>query len=192
MAYVQVYTGNGKGKTTAALGLAIRALGAGFRVLFIQFMKEKHYCEHNLLPAISDRLTLETIGKPYFIMKKEHQTPELMEKYGDSCVIFAPGHPPADYAALTAKAVERARLAAQSGDYELMVLDELNCALFFELVPWPAVSAILRDRAANTELVITGRNAPRELVEAADLVTEFCEIKHYYTKGVEARQGIEM
>lgn len=192
MAYVQVYTGNGKGKTTAAIGLTVRALGAGLRVLFLQFMKEKHYSEHNLLPHISDKLTLETAGKPYFIMKKEHMTDELLETYGDSCVIFEPGQPPADYVALAAKAVERAREAAHSGEYDLIVLDELNCALFFELVSWPAVEAILKDRAPNTELVLTGRNAPPELIEAADLATEFRELKHYYAKGVEARKGIEM
>ena len=91
--YVQVYTGNGKGKTTAAIGLAIRALGADKKVMFLQFMKAKSYSEHNILPYISPNLTLETIGKPFFIVKEGSLTKEEIENYGSSCVIFQPGQP---------------------------------------------------------------------------------------------------
>ncbi|MDR2300860.1 MAG: cob(I)yrinic acid a,c-diamide adenosyltransferase [Deltaproteobacteria bacterium] len=192
MAFVQVYTGDGKGKTTAAIGLAIRALGAGHKVLFLQFMKDKRYGEHKVLANLSPNLTLETLGKPYFVIKKEHATKELLKKYADSCVIFEPGKPPADYVQMTASGIARAHEAASGGQYNLVVLDELNCALFFELAKWAEVKALITDRSPATELVFTGRNAPPELLALADLVTEFKAVKHYFDQGIEARKGIEM
>src|SRR5450631_2301988 len=95
--YLQVYTGNGKGKTTAAIGLAIRALGAGMRVLFLQFMKSKVYSEHNILPDISPNLTLETLGKPYFIIEEGSVPTDELAKWQDEVVVFPPGKPPGDY-----------------------------------------------------------------------------------------------
>lgn len=189
--YVQVYTGNGKGKTTAAIGLAIRALGAGLRVLFLQFMKSKVYSEHQILPQLSPLLTLETLGKPFFIAHEGTLSAEQLAQWGDDVVVFPPGQPPADYLAIIQSGIKRAHEAVSSGDYDLVVLDEINVALHFQLVTWPQVKAILANRPASVELILTGRGAPPELLEQADLVTEMREIKHYYQQGIAARPGIE-
>src|SRR5690554_7323075 len=95
--YVQVYTGNGKGKTTAAIGLALRALGAGKRVLFLQFMKTKSYSEHKILPELSPDLHVETLGKPFFVIQEGAMSPEELAKWRKQAVIFPPGQPPAEY-----------------------------------------------------------------------------------------------
>ena len=168
-AYVQVYTGEGKGKTTAAIGLAIRAIGAGKKVLFLQFMKSKVYSEHNVLPNI-ENLTLETVGKPFFIIKKGMKSPDELARWGDEVVVFEAGNPPKDYVALIEKGYDHA---------------------FFELISWEKTQALLDTRNPETELVFTGRGAPQELLDAADLVTEMKEVKHYYMQGVMARKGIE-
>jgi len=188
---VQVYTGNGKGKTTAAIGLAIRALGAGKKVLFLQFMKAKVYSEHNILPDLSPNLTLKTIGKPFFVVKEGSMPPEEAAKWKDKAVFFSPGQPPSEYLEIIAGGMAEAREAVTSGKYDLVVLDELNCALHFGLVSWQEVKSLLESRAENVEIVLTGRGATPELIETADLVTEMKEIKHYYSKGLEARKGIE-
>lgn len=189
--YVQVYTGNGKGKTTAAIGLAIRTLGAGGRVLFQQYMKGLAYSEHNILPNLSENLTLQTLGKPFFVAKEGSMTEEEKRAFGDSVVFFSEGNPPAEYVALVKAGLADAYRAAVSGEYDVVVLDELNCALYFGLAKWEDVERILDDRAEGTELVLTGRGAPQELIERADLVTEMREVKHYYQQGVMARRGIE-
>ena len=134
-AYVQVYTGEGKGKTTAAIGLAIRAIGAGKKVLFLQFMKSKVYSEHTILPTLTN-LTLETVGKPFFIIKEGMKSKDELAKWGDEVVVFESGNPPKDYVALIEKGYERALAAISSGEYDLVVLDEYNMALFFELITW--------------------------------------------------------
>lgn len=188
--FVQVYTGNGKGKTTAAIGLAIRAIGAKKKVLFLQFMKSKVYSEHNILPNLPN-LTLETVGKPFFILKKGMLTEEETKRWGDEVVLFEEGYPPADYVELIKKGYERALLALKSGTFDLVVLDEYNMALFFGLIGREETEELLAQRNPNTELVFTGRGAPEFLLEAADLVTEMREVKHYYTQGVNARLGIE-
>lgn len=189
--YVQVYTGNGKGKTTAAIGLAIRALGAGKRVLFIQFMKGRGYSEHKILERLAPELTLRTVGKPFFIAREGEISEEDLALYGGECVVFPPGCPPADYVALAESGLAEAAEALASGAYDLVILDEINCTLHFELLCTEAVLAALAKRAPHTEAVLTGRMAPRAILDAADLVTEMVEVKHYYTRGVEARLGIE-
>ncbi|MGI6227485.1 MAG: cob(I)yrinic acid a,c-diamide adenosyltransferase [Peptococcales bacterium] len=189
--FVQVYTGNGKGKTTAAIGLAIRALGAGKKVLFLQFMKAKSYSEHNILDKISPNLTLETLGKPFFIARKEDLAPEMLAKWQDKCVIFEKGNPPAEYVQLLEKGVKIAEEGVKSGLYDLVILDEINVALYYELISINRVLGLIENRKKHVELVLTGRNCPQEIIDVADLVTEMREIKHYYTKGVEARRGIE-
>lgn len=189
-AYVQVYTGEGKGKTTAAIGLAIRAIGAGKKVLFLQFMKSKVYSEHTILPTLQN-LTLETVGKPFFIIKEGMKSKDELAKWGDEVVVFESGNPPKDYVALIEKGYERALAAISSGEYDLVVLDEYNMALFFELITWDKTKALLDARHPETELVFTGRGAPQELIDEADLVTEMKEVKHYYLQGVMARKGIE-
>ena len=189
--YVQVYTGNGKGKTTAAIGLTIRALGAGKRVLFLQFMKAKVYSEHKILPGISPNLTLETVGKPFFVVKEGSMPEEELAKWRDKAVIFPPGNPPQEYLEIVATGLKRAVEAVSGGQYDLVVLDEINVALFFELVTWEQILNIMDSKLDNVELVLAGRGATPELIARADLVTEMCEIKHYYTKGIDARIGIE-
>ncbi len=189
--YVQVYTGNGKGKTTAAIGLAIRALGAGKRVLLLQFMKSKVYSEHNILPQISPDLHLETLGKPFFVAKEGSLTAEELAKWGSEVVVFPPGKPPADYVAVAVQGIARAKEAVSNGKYDLVILDEINVAMFFELVSWQQVEDVINSKLENVELVLTGRGASPELIERADLVTEMREVKHYYQQGVAARLGIE-
>jgi len=189
--YVQVYTGDGKGKTTAAIGLAIRALGAGKKVLFLQFMKDLLYSEHKILPGISPKITLKTFGKPFFIARASDLDEETRAKWADKVVIFEPGQPPPEYVALIQRGIKEAEAALTAGDYDLVVLDEINVAMHFELVPVAEVLRLLKNRKENVEVVLTGRNAPPEIIAAADLVTEMCEVKHYYTQGVLARPGIE-
>lgn len=167
--YVQLYTGDGKGKTTAALGLALRALGHGLRVAFVQFMKAD--------PTWGEVVMLRRLGVP-------------VEQCGlDRWVIK--GEATQEDLAAAAAGFTRARQLVTSGDYDVVVLDELVTAVFFELVPLADVLALLRDRPASVELVLTGRRAPDELVAAADLVTEMVPLKHYYDAGVGAREGIE-
>ncbi len=189
--YVQVYTGDGKGKTTAAIGLTIRALGAGKKVFFLQFMKAKVYSEHKILPGISPNLTLETLGKPFFVVKEGSMPEEELAKWRDKVVIFPPGQPPREYVELMERGIKMAKEALTSGEYQLVVLDEINVALHFGLISWDQVKDLIDSKRDDVELVLTGRGATPELIEKADLVTEMKEIKHYYTKGVEARIGIE-
>lgn len=189
--YVQVYTGDGKGKTTAAIGLAVRALGAGKKVLFLQFMKAQSYSEHRILPAISPNLTLATVGKPFFIIKEGSLPEAELAKWREKAVIFPPGRPPKEYVELIKQGMALARAAVAGSEYELVVLDELVVALAFGLVTWDEVKSLIEQKSDGVELVLTGRGATPELIEMADLVTEMREVKHYYTKGVEARPGIE-
>lgn len=189
--YIQVYTGNGKGKTTAAIGLALRALGAGKKVLFLQFMKTNTYSEHKILPGLSPNLTVKTLGKPFFVIKEGALPEAELAKWRKTAVIFPPGQPPQEYVDLLAEGLVLACKAAVSGEYELIILDELVVALHYGLVSWPLVKEILTTKAPAVELVLTGRGATPALVEMADLVTEMREIKHYYSQGVSARKGIE-
>lgn len=189
--YIQVYTGSGKGKTTAAIGLAIRALGAGKKVIMIQFMKSPSYSEHDILPGISPNFRIENVGKPFFIAKEGSIPLEDLEKLKGKIEVFSPGNPPEEYIKLVESGVAMAMEAVSSGDYDLVILDELNVALHFDLVSWDQIESILDAKNDEVELVITGRNAPEKLIERADLVTEMREIKHYYSQGVMARKGIE-
>jgi len=167
--YIQVYTGDGKGKTTAALGLALRASGHGLRTYIGQFMKGQRYGE---LDALRDHpyITIEQYGDVRCI-RREEVTPE--------------------HVAQAHRGLERAREAMLSGRYDLVVLDEVNVAIWFGLLDVEEVLALLDERPEGVELVLTGRRAPRELIARADLVTEMREVKHYYQQGVTARRGIE-
>ena len=189
--YVQVYTGNGKGKTTAAIGLALRALAPGKKVLFLQFMKTATYSEHKILPNLSPNLTLKTLGKPFFVVKEGSMPEAELAKWRKQAVIFPPGQPPQEYVDLMREGLALAREAVSSGEYQVVILDELVVALHFGLVDWQEVKSLIEAKALDVELVLTGRGATEELIEVADLVTEMREIKHYYTQGVIARQGIE-
>lgn len=188
---LQVYTGSGKGKTTAAIGLAIRALGAGMKVYIMQFMKSLAYSEQKILQDFYPRLVLETSGKPFFIAKEGMLEKDDLEAWGDEVVVFPEGNPPREYVDCLNEGFSAARQEIMSGKYSLAVLDELNMALFFGLIEREKVEKLLSDVPDAMEVVITGRGAPEWLLERADLVTEMQEIKHYYSRGIEARTGIE-
>ncbi len=168
--YVQVYTGDGKGKTTAALGLAFRALGSGLRVFMGQFMKGQSYGELKTARKFGDQFVIEQYGKPTFV-HVDNPTDEDIQ--------------------LAQRGLERLREAVLGGAYDIVIMDEVNVALYFGLVTVQEVLEILDAKPTHVEVVCTGRNAPPELIERADLVTEMREIKHYYTQGVSARKGIE-
>ena len=188
--YVQVYTGNGKGKTTAALGITMRASGAGMKIAFIQFMKALGYSEQKILPTLPG-VTWKTLGKPFFIAKAGSISEEELAEYGDTGVVFEEGNPPAEYVKMISDGFAEAREMVLSGDYDMVVLDEINCTMFFGLLDIEEVLELIRNKPTHTELILTGRCAPEEIIEAADLVTEMREIKHYYNNGVQARRGIE-
>lgn len=165
---IHVYTGNGKGKTTAAIGLVIRAAGAGKKIYMGQFIKGKPYSELRCLKKIKN-ITIEQYGRGCFIKRK-------------------PSRIDID---LAQKGLARARAVIESGTYDLVVLDEVNCALAVKLLSLRDVMNAVKRAPRTIELILTGRNAPRSLINIADLVSEIREIKHYYRKGLQARRGIE-
>jgi cob(I)alamin adenosyltransferase len=187
---LQVYTGSGKGKTTAAVGLAIRALGAGMRVYMMQFMKSQAYSEQKILQKFAPALLLDTTGKPFFVAEEGMLDAVSRAKWGDEVVVFPKGKPPADYIRLLDEGLQKVKDAAV-GKYDLIILDEINVALFFGLIKRTALEELFDALPGKAEIVCTGRNAPDWLLERANLVTDMQEIKHYYAKGVEARRGIE-
>jgi cob(I)alamin adenosyltransferase len=189
---IQVYTGNGKGKTTAALGLALRALGAGKRVMFLQFLKAPSYSEHKILPQFAPQLIIENIGKPFFVVPEGIMSEEERSKWEGQVVIFPPGNPPAEYQKMVDKGLARAKEVVSQAEFDIVVLDEIIVALHFGLVSWPKLEEIIDAKHPKTELILTGRGATQPLIDKADLVTEMKEIKHYYHDlGLEARVGIE-
>ena len=167
--YVQLYTGDGKGKTTAALGLALRASGRGLHTYIGQFMKGQRYGE---LEALRDHpfITLEQYGNPRCIHREEVTAQHVNE---------------------ARQGLARARKAMLSGKYDLVVLDEVNVAIWFGVLSTEDVLAFLEAKPEHVEVVLTGRRAPQALIDRADLVTEMREVKHYYREGVTARPGIE-
>ncbi len=168
---VQVYTGNGKGKTTAALGLAMRAIGRGLRVCFFQFIKGGGpYGEHLLAGKLSPLLTMIQTGRPGWVNTKDISEDRRIAQ----------------------EALERSRELLLSGSYDLVVLDEINGAVGFGLVDVEQLLDLIKLRPERVELVLTGRNAAAQVIEAADLVTEMLDVKHYYKAGVPSRIGIEM
>jgi cob(I)alamin adenosyltransferase len=167
--YVQVYTGNGKGKTTAALGLALRAAGAGMKVFIGQFIKGEAASEHKALERFGDLISVRLFGLGLCIARKPTD---------------------ADIAAAQA-GMREAGEALRSGLYDVVILDEINVAAHLGLIDVEDILRIIRERPAATELVLTGRNADERVIAGADLVTEMRDIRHYYEKGVQARRGIE-
>ncbi len=167
---IQVYTGDGKGKTTCALGLAFRAVGQGFKAYILHFMKGRDTGEARAAARLSPDLTVRYFGRPGLVNLRS---------------------PAAEDLELVRQAWDEARKVIHSGDYDLVVLDEINLALSFGLIPLEDALNFLRRRPPWVEVVLTGRQAPPELVEMADLVTEMRPVKHYYLAGVKARRGIE-
>lgn len=168
---VQVYTGNGKGKTTAALGLALRAVGRGLRVCVLQFIKGGgQYGEHLAAKRLAPLLTI-------------HQT-------GRDCWIYKDNLDPEDIR-IAREALELARQAVSGGEYDLVILDEINGAAWFGLIGVEDILELVGARPEQVELVLTGRSADPQVIAAADLVTEMVEVKHYFQAGVPGRIGIE-
>jgi cob(I)alamin adenosyltransferase len=167
--YIQVYTGDGKGKTTAALGLALRAAGAGLNVYVAQFIKSGDYSEIKALSRLADRITVEQFGLGRFIK----------------------GKPTSEDAAAAQKGLTAIRNALTSGDFQVVIMEEGNVAAVCGLFPVEEMLEIMTLKPADVELVITGRGADPRVVDRADLVTEMKAVKHYYQAGVAARVGIE-
>ena len=169
--YIQIYTGNGKGKTTAAIGLAIRAIGAGRRVYMVQFMKNYPYSELEILRTLKPGLTLERFGNDKFVFRKKPPEQTLIDE------------------------MNRGLISAQnnmlSQKYDLIILDEILVSIYFKLFSVKQVIDFIDKKPEETELVLTGRYAPDEILDKADLVTDMAEVKHYYSQNVMARKGIE-
>jgi len=166
--YIQVYTGNGKGKTTASLGIVLRTICAGNKAFIGQFMKGQDYCELRA-PEFLPGLKIEQFGDLFFINGKPSETDIENAKKG----------------------LVRMKEVLMSGEYDMVVFDEINTSMFFQLVEPKEVLAILDQKPDCVEVILTGRYAPEEIIERADLVTEMKEIKHYYNAGVDSRVGIE-
>ena len=167
--YVQVYTGNGKGKTTAALGLSIRAAGAGLKVFIAQFLKAGDYSEIKALKKFSGLITVEQYGLGRFVKGKPAPEDIKAGKEG----------------------LARIKSIIAAGEYDLVIIEEGNVAVMCGLFSVEDLLDIIDSKPDGMELVITGRGAASRIIEKADLVTEMKEIKHYFKKGVKARFGIE-
>ena len=166
--YVHVYTGNGKGKTTTMLGLTLRATGAGFRVYIGQFLKSGEYSEVKALKQLRG-VEIEQYGEVGFIINGATEKDIKIARAG-----FC-----------------KAKAAIYSGQYDVIMLDEINVAVDLGLIDVQEVVDLIKEKPLNVELVLTGRNAAPKIIEAADLVSEIMEVKHYYNAGVMARVGIE-
>ena len=167
----QIYTGNGKGKTTAAFGLAIRAVGHGFRVYIIQFMKGKDDSGELVgLQRLKPECQIEHFGGTGWVHKGELQEEHIQE---------------------ARKALAKASEIVLSGKWDIVILDEIINAIWFDLIPENKVLELISKKPKHVELVLTGRNASPTLIEKADLVTEMVQTKHPYEQGIMARQGIE-
>jgi cob(I)alamin adenosyltransferase len=169
--YIQIYTGNGKGKTTAALGQALRAAGRGLKTFIVQFMKNSSCGEIKIFEQKRNWVTLEHYGNDSFVFSN------LAASEKDIW--------------MAQQAFHRGRKAMSSGKYDIVIMDEICVAIFFGLMKTRDVLSLLEEKPETVELILTGRYCPPELIERADLVTEMHEIKHYYQKGVAARKGIE-
>jgi cob(I)alamin adenosyltransferase len=168
--FVQVYTGDGKGKTTAAVGLAMRAAGKGFSVLMVQFLKGRNYGELESAKLHSDRFKIIQSGLDTFVKQGEPSSEDLR---------------------LAHQGLEIARQAIMSCEYDIVILDEINVAIELAVLTVDEVLPLIDERPPTVELVLTGRYAPEEFCERADLITEMKKIKHCYDRGVPMREGIE-
>lgn len=167
--FVHVYTGDGKGKTTAALGLALRAAGAGLRVFIAQFAKGRDYSELHSIRQLVPNITLRQYGTDRFIIGAPSE-----EDVESALAGFA-----------------EARQAVCGGQFSVVILDEANIGTYYDLFSVEDLLELIDQKPAHVELVLTGRYADRRIIERADLVTEMREVKHYHRQGVAARVGIE-
>lgn len=167
---VEIFTGSGKGKTSTALGMVLRALGHGFRVHIIFFMKGNYpYGERNMLPQLTN-VSFQSFGHEQFV-DPQNVKAEEREQAGE--------------------ALQAARSAIASSKFDLVVLDEVNVAVAWKLIEVEDLLKLIDEKPLNVELILTGRYADQRLIERADLVTEMVDIKHPYQKGIKARKGIE-
>lgn len=167
---IQVYTGDGKGKTTAALGQALRAIGHGFKVFMIQFMKGRTYGELITCRESLPDLTMVMSGRDDFVKKGSPEEVDI---------------------SMAREGFELARKVVEEGRHQMLILDEINVAVDYGLISLPELLDFLDSCPDTMEIVCTGRYAPPELIERADLVSEVKEIKHHYNQGVPMRKGIE-
>ena len=167
--YIQVYTGDGKGKTTAALGLALRAVGAGLKVFIAQFIKMGDYSEIGALERLSESVTVEQFG----------------------CGRFPKGRASEEDIALARRGLGRVKEVFASHQHDVVIMDEASVAVSLGLFGVKALLQIMDSKPPDVELIITGRNAPAAVIEKADLVSEVKAVKHYFQNGVKARIGIE-
>lgn len=165
---IQVYTGNGKGKTTAALGLAIRAQAAGYKVYICQFLKGRDYGELHSLKKLKNI---------------------KVEQFGRRC--FIKGKPAQEDLALAKRALAKIKKALVAKSYQMIIMDEANVALRLGLINLNELVSLLKSAPSRLELVLTGRSAHPAIIKLADLISEIKDVKHYYAKGVKARKGIE-
>ncbi len=169
--FIQVYTGDGKGKTTAALGLALRAAGHKLKVLMIQFLKGGEiYGEIKAARKLSPYLQIIPVGRESFVHRKNPDPVDVQ---------------------LAKKGWSLAKISIASRKYQVVILDEINVAVKYGLIPTKELIQVLKKKPKDVEVVLTGRWASSQLIAMADLVTEMKEIKHYYQKGIESRLGIE-
>lgn len=169
---IQVYTGNGKGKTTAALGLALRAVGHGLKVLMIQFMKgDINYGEIEASKRLYPDLVIKQTGRDTFVSKTNPDPIDIE---------------------LARKGFFLAREEILSKKYDVVILDEINVAVDYDLIPLSDLINLIDSKPDSVEIILTGRNAKPEVIERADLVTDMIEVKHYYHRGISARKGIEL
>ncbi len=167
--YLQVYTGDGKGKTTAALGLSLRAAGAGLKVYIAQFLKQGKYSEIKALERFSQNIEIEQFGQGKFIKNRPSQDEINAARVG----------------------LEKAGRQLISGQFDVVILEEGNVAASLGLFSVDDLLAVIEQKPDHVELIVTGRGASPEVIERADLVTEMKAVKHYYEQGVQARIGIE-
>ena len=167
---VEIFTGNGRGKTSAALGVVLRALGHGLKAHIIYFMKGDYpYGERNTL-ALLPNVSFESYGHEHFIDPQDVKEEEREQ---------------------ARQALAAARGAISSGDFDLVVLDEVNLAVAWKLLEVEEVLKLIDERPQNVELILTGRHADERLIQKADLVTEMVEVKHPFRRGIKARKGID-
>lgn len=167
---VEIFTGNGKGKTSAALGVALRALGHNLRVHIIFFMKGGYpYSERQILAQLPN-ISFSSFGQDYFV-DPDNIKPEEKEQ--------------------ARKGLKKAHEVIHSGNYDVVILDEINVAVGWELLAVSKVLELIKNKPKNVELILTGRYADPRLIDAADLVTEMVKVKHPYEKGLKARGGID-
>jgi len=167
--FIHCYTGEGKGKTTAALGLTLRCVGAGWKVLFAQFLKHGEFSEIKALRRLGGQVAVRQFGSGRFVQ----------------------GDPTRQDRALAEEGLTEVEGAMREERYDLVVLDEINCAVHLGILAVETVLGFLERAPQDVEIVMTGRNAPKELLDRADLVTEMRMIRHYHQAGVQARNGIE-